>query len=234
MANTDTTVGRPANIRLPDPATIGGMPLLDAIKARHSTRKYSPTPLSIQELSDILWAAYGLTREYAGTGIRTTGSHAAPAAHNWQELDLYVATTDGLYRYDWRGHRLDGVLGEDIRHLTAHEEQPFVLEVPVILIYVADLPDGPLRRLGQKRLPLGRQLGGRGECLPLLRLRRLGHSVPGQVRPGATGGRHGPGARPSDHLLATSGVRWMTSTERASSATVSPSTAAGRSPTASS
>ncbi len=115
------------------------MPLLDAIKARRSTRKYSTTPLSLQELSEVLWAAYGLTRDYAGTGIRTTGSHAAPAAHNWQELDLYVATTDGLYRYDWKEHRLEGVLGEDIRHLTAHEEQPFVLEVPMILIYVADL-----------------------------------------------------------------------------------------------
>ena len=37
------------------------------------------------------------------------------------------------------GHWLQGVLGEDIRHLTAHDEQPFVLDVPVILIYVADL-----------------------------------------------------------------------------------------------
>jgi|WetSurMetagenome_2_1015567.scaffolds.fasta_scaffold559712_1 hypothetical protein len=135
----DAAAGRPADIRLPEPRTTGGMPLMDAIKARHSTRKYSHTPLSLQELSEVLWAAYGLTRDYAGTGIRTTGSHAAPAAHNWQELDLFVATTQGLYHYDWRGHLLEGVASEDIRYLTAHEEQPFVLEVPVILIYVADL-----------------------------------------------------------------------------------------------
>jgi nitroreductase len=135
----DAATGRPADIPLPEPRTTGGMPLMDAIKARHSTRKYSHTPLSLQELSEVLSAAYGLTRDYAGTGIRTTGSHAAPAAHNWQELDLFVATTHGLYRYDWRGHLLEGLLSEDIRHLTAHEEQPFVLEVPVILIFVADL-----------------------------------------------------------------------------------------------
>ena len=137
--NADMTAGRPADMQLPHPRTTGGMPLLDAITARHSTRKYSHTPLALQELSEVLWAAYGLTRDYAGTGIRTTGSHAAPAAHNWQELDLYVAMADGLYRYDWRGHLLEGVLSADIRHLTAHEEQPFVLEVPMILIYVADL-----------------------------------------------------------------------------------------------
>ena len=135
----DFTAAKPADIRLPSPRIAGGRPFMETLKQRHSTRKYSATPLSTAELSEVLWAAYGLTREYAGTGIRTTGSHAAPAAHNWQEIDLYVATSDGLYRYDWMEHRLDGVLRRDIRYLTAHEEQPFVLEVPVILIYVADL-----------------------------------------------------------------------------------------------
>jgi nitroreductase len=135
----DSTAGKPGDIQLPEPRMTGSKPLMDAIKARHSTRKYSYTPLSLQELSGVLWAAYGLTRDWAGTGIHTTGSHAAPAAHNWQEVDLFVAVSDGLYHYDWREHRLEGVLSEDIRHLTAHEEQPFVLEVPTILIYVADL-----------------------------------------------------------------------------------------------
>jgi len=135
----DAGAAKPADIELPEPRTTGGRPLMDAIRDRHSTRCYSDTPLSLQELSEVLWAAYGLTRDYAGTGIRTTGSHAAPAAHNWQEQDLYLARADGLYHYDWQGHRLEGVLGEDIRHLTAHEEQPFVLDVPMILIYVADL-----------------------------------------------------------------------------------------------
>jgi nitroreductase len=136
---TPATPARPADIHLPPPCTTGGALLLDAIRERRSTRSYSDAPLTLQELSEVLWSAYGLTRDYAGTGIRTTGSHAAPAAHNWQELDLYLATADGLHLYDWREHRLEGVLGQDVRHLTAHEEQPFVLEVPMILIYVADL-----------------------------------------------------------------------------------------------
>jgi nitroreductase len=130
---------KPTSIELLEPRVTGGMPLMDAIRERRSTRKYGATHPLPQELSDILWAAGGLTREYAGTGIRTTGSHAAPAAHNWQEVDLYVATQDGLYLYEPLQHRLEGVLSQDVRHLTAHEEQPFVLDVPVILIYVADL-----------------------------------------------------------------------------------------------
>lgn len=113
--------------------------MMDAIRKRHSTREYSSTPPSTEVLCDLLWAACGLTREYAGTGIRTTGSHAAPAAHNWQEVDVYVATAEGLYLYDPLKHALEGMPGGDVRHLTAHEEQPFVLDVPVILIYVADL-----------------------------------------------------------------------------------------------
>jgi nitroreductase len=130
---------KPADIELPAPHTAGGRPLMDAIRERHSTRTYGPDAPSPQELSDVLWAASGLTREYAGTGIHTGGSRAAPAAHNWQEVDLYVAVKEGLYRYDFIEHRLEGVLAQDIRPFTAHEEQPFVLEVALILIYVADL-----------------------------------------------------------------------------------------------
>lgn len=129
----------PATIELPQPRLTGGKSLVDAIAQRHSTREYGATPTSLQELSGVLWAAFGLTREYAGTGIHTTGCHAAPTAHNWQEIDVYVALEKGLYRYDPTGHRLLGVLAEDVRRFTAHEEQPFVLDVPVILIYVADL-----------------------------------------------------------------------------------------------
>ncbi len=136
--------GQPASerletIRLPEPRMTGGKSLVDAIKERHSTRKFSTDALSMQELSEALWAGFGFTREYAGTGIHTPGSHSAPAAHNWQEIDVYVALEGGLYLYSAADNELKGVLAEDVRHFTAHEEQPFVLDVPVILIYVADL-----------------------------------------------------------------------------------------------
>jgi nitroreductase len=131
-------LAKPETIRLPEPHTAGGKGLLEAVKERRSTRKYSTVAISSQELSDILWVAAGFTREYGGRGIHTPGSHAAPVAHNWQEVSVYVALQQGLYLYDAANNELVGVLADDIRHFTAHEEQPFVLDVPVILIYVAD------------------------------------------------------------------------------------------------
>ena len=139
METSQAAPERPANIRLPKPQTKGGKPLMETIGRRRSTRKYSSRELSAQELANVLWAAFGLSRKYAGTGIGAPGSHAAPAAHNWQEIDVFVATAAGLYLYDAEGNGLVGVLEDDIRPFTAHPAQTFVLEAPVILVYVADL-----------------------------------------------------------------------------------------------
>jgi nitroreductase len=127
-------------IQLPQPRTSGGMPLMDAIQQRHSTRElYSTRELPLQELSNVLWAAGGMTREQAGTGIGTKGCHAAPTAHNWQEIEVYVARTDGLYLYDSVANALKGVTAEDIRPRLAGEHQSWIADVPVSLVYVADL-----------------------------------------------------------------------------------------------
>jgi len=76
-----------------------------------------------------LWAASGVNRP-------DSGKRTAPSAVNWQELDIYVATAEGLYLYDAKSHRLNPILSEDIRALTGR--QPFVREAPVNLVYVAD------------------------------------------------------------------------------------------------
>ena len=47
---------------LPPPRMNGGMPVMDALKERRSTREYSPRALSAQTLSDLLWAANGVSR----------------------------------------------------------------------------------------------------------------------------------------------------------------------------
>jgi SagB-type dehydrogenase family enzyme len=56
---------------------------------------------------------------------------------NWQEIDIYVATAEGLYVYDAKDHVLIPVLSQDIRPMTGKQE--FVKDAPVNLIYVADL-----------------------------------------------------------------------------------------------
>ena len=59
------------------------MPLLDALKARKTSRAFLPKPLPRQVLSDLLWAAAGISRP-------ETGKRTAPSARNWQEIDVYV------------------------------------------------------------------------------------------------------------------------------------------------
>lgn len=117
-------------IKLPPPEMEGGKPLMQALKARHSTREFASKPLPPQVLSNLLWAASGVNRS-------DTGQRTAPSAHDWREIDVYVATADGAYRYDPPTHTLKRVAAGDIRHLTG--VQDFVATVPVNLVYVADL-----------------------------------------------------------------------------------------------
>jgi hypothetical protein len=49
-------------IELPPPRTEGGMPLMNSLKLRCSTREYSDRPLPAQILSDLLWAGFGINR----------------------------------------------------------------------------------------------------------------------------------------------------------------------------
>ncbi|UCH36708.1 MAG: nitroreductase family protein [Armatimonadota bacterium] len=117
-------------IELPKPRTEGGMPLMEALKARQTNRSFSPQKLPEQVLSDLLWAACGVNRP-------DVGKRTAPSAMNWQEVDVYVALADGVYLYDTKAHRLEPVLADDLRVMTG--TQGFVKDVPVNLVYVADL-----------------------------------------------------------------------------------------------
>jgi len=114
------------------------MPLMDCLRERHSTREYSRREVPLQEVSNLLWAAFGLSREHAGTGIGKPGSHTAPTACNSQAIDIYVGLADGVYLFEPHGHELRGLLAQDIRPSLNMPYQEFVLDAPVNLVYVAD------------------------------------------------------------------------------------------------
>ena len=116
-------------ILLLKPQTDGGRPLMQVLKDRKSSRAFSSEKLPPQVMSNLLWAAFGVNRP-------ESGKRTAPSAVNWQEIDIYVATTDGLYLYEAKPHTLKPILAEDIRALTG--TQPYVKDAPVNLIYVAD------------------------------------------------------------------------------------------------
>ena len=116
-------------IKLPGPQMSGGMPLMQALKERKSSREFSPKELPVQMLSNMLWAAFGINRP-------ETGKRTAPSSTNLQDIDIYVAAANGLYLYDAKAHVLKLIVSDDIRSLTG--TQDFVKEASVNLVYVSD------------------------------------------------------------------------------------------------
>jgi len=118
------------DIALPAPRMEGGKPLMQALKERQSSRAFSERELSLQVLSDLLWAAAGINR--ADAGKRT-----APSARNWQEVDVYAVMKDGVYLYDAKANVLKAVMPGDLRKATGMQD--FTTVAPLNLVYVADV-----------------------------------------------------------------------------------------------
>jgi nitroreductase len=122
-------------ITLPPPKTEGGMPLMQALSERKSGREFSPQKLPLPVLSNLLWAAWGVNRP--------DGHRTAPSARNMQEIDVYVAMSDGLFLYEPKQHQLRKILSDDIRAATGMN--PYVKDAALNLVYVADLTRGNLK-----------------------------------------------------------------------------------------
>jgi SagB-type dehydrogenase family enzyme len=122
-------------IKLPPQKTEGGMPLMQALKARKSSREFSSQKLPMSTLSNLLWAAWGINRP--------DGHRTAPSARNSQEIDVYVAMSDGLFLYEPKQHQLQKILAEDIRAATGMND--YVKDAALNLVYVADLTKGNLK-----------------------------------------------------------------------------------------
>ena len=117
----------PKTIALKTPR--GSNSFLQLLEKRSSSREFSSEPLPIGILAGLLWAAFGINRP-------ESGRRTAPSANNRQEIDIYVASKNGLYLYDAKANALKPILAEDIRPLTGR--QAFVKGAPVNLVYVAD------------------------------------------------------------------------------------------------
>ena len=128
LAAAAALAGELEPLPLPPPEITGGKPLMRVLRDRHSSRDFRAAALPAQVLSNLLWAAFGANRP--------DGRRTAPSASNRQEIDVYVAASAGLYRFDGKAHRLEAVLGEDVRGATG--SQGFVRDAPLNLVYVAD------------------------------------------------------------------------------------------------
>ena len=101
------------DIMLPEPRTTGEISIEEAILHRRSVRRYTEEAITLNDLSQLFWAAQGITSE---EGFRT-----APSAGALYPLEVYVVAggvdglSDGVYRYRAEGHTLQRICDGDLR-----------------------------------------------------------------------------------------------------------------------
>lgn len=112
---------------LPKPVVTGGMPVMDAINKRASSRSYDPQKaVDDRTLGEILWVAWGM---------KEGGKRTIATSRNLQNMSLYVLTPQGAWKYDGAAHALVQVTPENLIPLC--EKQDFVKDAPVHLVYAA-------------------------------------------------------------------------------------------------
>lgn len=118
-------------IDLPKPQ-FTNVPLEECIQKRRSVRNFENKELSLQQISNILWSAQGIT-----DSIREL--RAAPSAGATYPLELFVAKKDGLFRYIPDGHKLKKEQGIDLRKDIARAalNQNFIADAGIVIIITA-------------------------------------------------------------------------------------------------
>ncbi len=98
---------------LPSPALQGTLSFEECLVLRRSVRQYSGEPLGVDEVSQLLWAAQGVTADWGG--------RTAPSAGGLYPLELYLVAGDvdgmdaGVYHYEPGGHSLERLRTGDLR-----------------------------------------------------------------------------------------------------------------------
>ncbi|MBC7327622.1 SagB/ThcOx family dehydrogenase [bacterium] len=96
------------SLALPSPRLKGDMSLEEALAKRRSIRTFTGTPLSLQEISQLLWAAQGITEP--NRGLRT-----APSAGATYPYEVYIVLKEGVFHYIPKGHKIEKIKDGDLR-----------------------------------------------------------------------------------------------------------------------
>lgn len=118
------------NIKLPKPDLKGAIPLEQAIARRRSRRDFSSKPLTLEQISQLLWSAQG---------EKSKGFRTAPSAGATYPLEVFVVTEKGLFHYLPAKHSLESIIDKDLRSELASAAlgQKFIEEAPVTIIFTA-------------------------------------------------------------------------------------------------
>lgn len=130
-AETAVRLGR--TVDLPSPRERGGSSLEETIASRRSIRSFTSASVTLHELSQLLWAAQGIT---ARPDARTS-----PSAGATYPLELYAATRNGCHHYQPDGHRLHRLTDRDLRSSLAEAAygQTAIRDAAVVIIITAVL-----------------------------------------------------------------------------------------------
>ena len=110
---------------LPTPQTTGGKPLMQVMSERKSSRDYQENQtITKQDLSNMLWAAWGVTHE---------GKRTIATAMNRQELVLYVVTATEVSRYNPDANTLTVINTGDFRKLTTLQDFAAIAPINIVL-----------------------------------------------------------------------------------------------------
>ena len=134
---TDTTEHISEMIKLPEPVQDSKTSIEKAIRERRSVRSFKESPLTLAEVSQLLWAAQGIT---SPRGLRT-----APSAGALYPLEMYLvagnvdALPDGVYHYRPIRHELVRVIAGDKRPelCAAALGQSSVRNAAAVIVFVA-------------------------------------------------------------------------------------------------
>ena len=133
--------GQGSVMKLPQPKIEGSISVERAIRQRRTIRGYSSQILQVDQLSQLLWSAQGLT------GSRSF-KRAAPSAGALYPMDVYavvgqnsvVQIDSGVYRYETRAHRLALITNQDLRDRVARAaiSQMWMANAPINLVITAE------------------------------------------------------------------------------------------------
>lgn len=120
-------------IRLPMPKTVGKMTLEESLYNRRSEMNYVKGTLSNEQISQLLWAAQGITDP--NWGFRT-----APSAGAVYPLEIYLVKPEGVYHYLPRSHSLELVTKGDKRLslVRASLGQNFIGDASIDIVIAAE------------------------------------------------------------------------------------------------
>jgi len=121
----------PEEMTLPEPKLQGAFSLEETLAQRRSVRSFTEEELSLEEISQLLWAAQGLTAAWGG--------RTAPSAGALYPLEVYVATANGLYHYVPQGHEVIIESHDDLRQALwkAGLKQDAIRDAPAVFVIAA-------------------------------------------------------------------------------------------------